>query len=394
MDKCIKCKKQIPDQSKFCNHCGTQQKVAKMYRRPDGLYEKILTVNGKRKAFRGQSEKEVMQKILSFNHQSEVGPTFEEVAKEWFDEQLLLFEEEKRSFNTLRSYRPAKDDAVSYFGNRYIKQITPQDCDTYIKQLKKTYPMYKTVANKFSVLHLILDYACVKYNLTANASDKVRIPDNLDRNVRELPPEQEIQIVRENIPPKGTDQYYGWLFIYIALYTGMRRQEIIPARMGETFSLHENLVKVRGASYHMGNKTLEKGTKSKKGIRDIVLMEPLRQALLDGGFTDGSLIFDWHGGLMTDRRLRTILGKYKEWSGVKSTPHQFRHSFITVCFEAGIDLKTTQAMAGHSQANTTLDIYTHLRNNSLEVAHDKLKHVDFATGKIIDQYTENTQKHA
>lgn len=51
-----KCRKQIPDGSKFCNHCGAPQIIKKLYRRPDGLYEKSMTVNGRRKVFRGKTE--------------------------------------------------------------------------------------------------------------------------------------------------------------------------------------------------------------------------------------------------------------------------------------------------------------------------------------------------
>ena len=38
----------------------------KMYRRPDGLYEKILIINGRRVAFRAKSTREVLRKIAAY----------------------------------------------------------------------------------------------------------------------------------------------------------------------------------------------------------------------------------------------------------------------------------------------------------------------------------------
>ena len=40
--------------------------IPKYYVRPDGLHESIITVNGKRKAFRGKTDREVWNKIKAY----------------------------------------------------------------------------------------------------------------------------------------------------------------------------------------------------------------------------------------------------------------------------------------------------------------------------------------
>jgi integrase len=44
--------------------------------------------------------------------------------------------------------------------------------------------------------------------------------------------------------------------------------------------------------------------------------------------------------------------------------HILRHTFITRMFEAGLDIKEIQYLAGHSTVNMTLRIYTHYDQRS------------------------------
>ena len=59
---------------------------------------------------------------------------------------------------------------------------------------------------------------------------------------------------------------------------------------------------------------------------------------------------------------------FKQMDSGKSDPlmlpplsnHWLRHTFITRCVEAGIPVKVVQMVAGHSDIETTLDIYTNI----------------------------------
>ena len=54
------------------------------------------------------------------------------------------------------------------------------------------------------------------------------------------------------------------------------------------------------------------------------------------------------------------------------TPHELRHTFCTIMFEAGIDAMTAKEQMGHSDIQTTLSIYTHLSSQHKEVQVNKL----------------------
>ena len=50
------------------------------------------------------------------------------------------------------------------------------------------------------------------------------------------------------------------------------------------------------------------------------------------------------------------------------TPHYFRHNYVTLFYESGVDPLLAMKMAGHRDYQTTANIYTHLKEDSLEKA--------------------------
>ena len=63
-----------------------------------------------------------------------------------------------------------------------------------------------------------------------------------------------------------------------------------------------------------------------------------------------------------------IRGKYRS----RITPHMLRHNFITLCWESGIDIMLTMKMVGHTDYETTRNIYTHLSRRHLEQAQQQI----------------------
>lgn len=64
------------------------------------------------------------------------------------------------------------------------------------------------------------------------------------------------------------------------------------------------------------------------------------------------------------------------------TYHQLRHSYACILHKADIDLKTAQSFTGHKDLKVLLDIYTHLDEEDIEKAKNKLNNF-FNSKKVV-----------
>ena len=50
------------------------------------------------------------------------------------------------------------------------------------------------------------------------------------------------------------------------------------------------------------------------------------------------------------------------------TPHYFRHNYVTLLYESGLDPLIAMKIVGHTDYQTTANIYTHLKEEPLRKA--------------------------
>lgn len=333
-----------------------------MYKRKDGLYEKIITIDGKRKAFRGHSEKEVMKKILQYQGEREKGPRFAAVAEAWQEEHW-----ETLSENSKKNYNPAYARAVQHFGEQYIRNITAQQINRFIIEFSKGRAQ-KTVKTQLSIVSMVLSYAVLQGHIEQNYAHYVSIPRNLPKRRRELPSDMDIQRVKINV-----NHPFG-LFAYLILYTGCRRGEALALQY-EDFDFQNNTISITKSVYYANGRAFLKSPKTESGNRTVILLDKLKKYIpkCKKGF-----IFAKKGRnmLLTEGEFQTLWKHYQRETGVSCSPHRLRHAYATMLFEAGIDVKDAQVLMGHANISVTQDIYTHIRNTRMKQAAEKLNAFD------------------
>lgn len=85
-----------------------------------------------------------------------------------------------------------------------------------------------------------------------------------------------------------------------------------------------------------------------------------------------AVFLNQRGGPLSRKGMWKRFKEYTAAAGIESKIHTLRHSFATHLMEGGADLRSIQAMLGHSNLDTT-QIYTHLEWKDLAKAHQKLK---------------------
>jgi site-specific recombinase XerD len=150
--------------------------------------------------------------------------------------------------------------------------------------------------------------------------------------------------------------------------TGLRISELCALSI-ETVDLTSDEFPVRGKSDMM---------------RLVFLSDPARNVIKDylkARKDLDSALFVRHGRKVNDggdlrlqaRAIQRLLKTYAGMAGItcKVTPHVIRHSFATDLLQNGADIRSVQALLGHTNINTT-QMYTRVTNKSLRDEHKKI----------------------
>lgn len=340
-----------------------------MTRRKDGRWQQSLTVteHGRRitKFFYGRTKAEVLRKIAAYKEKAPETRSFSAVADEWFEESSP-----ELSYNTVRSYRSALRRAKLWFGSTPLSDIRPVDVRRYVTELARdNHASAKTARMYLTVVSLVFRHALNCGDIDANPAAGVTIPKNLPSAKRELPSDEDLRRVKAS-----TDLPFG-MFAFWALYTGCRRGELLALRW-EDVDVANRTISVCRSLYFAGGESHVKEPKTLAGTRTVPLLNRLLEKITPG--RRGLIFPDPAGGLMRHSSYDRLWKRYAEESGVSSTPHQLRHSYATMLFEADISPKDAQELLGHANLSTTENIYTHIRDQRRAVIAEKLLDVDIA----------------
>lgn len=355
-------------------------------KRKDGNYETTITYeqNGetKRKHIYYKDTFELTKKITAFKQELTEREKiyFSHVASEWKDSHFAEI-----AGGTQISYTSAYNRAVDILGEKEIKDISPLDVQRILDGMAKQKYSAQTIRVQRIVINLIFKHAVLYGYIDNNSVSAVSVPRNLPKAQRDHPSDEDIEKVKSS-----ADAFFG-MFAYFLLYTGCRRGEALGLQWRDVDFKNKIIHISKSVNYSGANQNLpvlSPHPKTEAGVRDIIILDCLFNRLKDmrGKSKDDDFLF---GGTtpLTKTAYRNRWEKYKKETGINFTPHQFRHAYATILYEAGIDEKIAQGLMGHSSIQVTKDTYTHIRQNKRDDATKALN-------DYINTLKENTKRQS
>lgn len=142
----------------------------------------------------------------------------------------------------------------------------------------------------------------------------------------------------------------------------MRRGEIVELQW-EDVDFEAKVIHIRHNAVIGQYKTkVSEDMKTKAGKRDVPLSEELELWLAARKKTSHSkyvIAMENHKPLSKSAYRSMWKLIERELPDTHVTAHILRHTYITRLFEAGLDIKEIQYLAGHSTVDMTLRVYTH-----------------------------------
>ncbi|MDR1440285.1 MAG: site-specific integrase [Clostridiales bacterium] len=183
-------------------------------------------------------------------------------------------------------------------------------------------------------------------------------------------------------------------YVMAGIYAGLRKGELLALQRGDLDFGKCEISVTKSVVFDKGRPVQKPYPKSDASVRKVPMPPLLREALLAQLELCGGLyLFPARdGGPMSQT------GQRRMWEGVQGkanlaaggrngkepivavrevTSHIMRHTYATLLYYAGVDVKQAQAWLGHASIQMTLDIYTHLDEKGTKEAKEKyLKFLD------------------
>lgn len=299
-----------------------------------------------RKHLRGKDENEIQHKIDEIILQSLKGNPISVILSEWKEYHFKTV-----NLNTRQGYIAPIKDIKEHFGDKYLSDIKPLEVEQFLQELmiERRYAR-QTLNLRLIVLNQLYQYAILQGYCSANPCIAVKVPKQATKTKRELPKSGAIQAVKDNV---GTE--YG-LMPFFLLYTGCRVGEALALQY-EDIDYKNNIIKInKTVVFDNGIPTIQNHTKTDAGNRSIPLLQPLKKQLPKGK----GYIFNSDGNPLKKGQLYYQWRQYKKRTGADITPHQLRHAYATILYDAGLPVKDSQLLLGHNSAEVTQNIYTHI----------------------------------
>lgn len=386
------------------NHMARKKKPEYKFVPSMGLYRKREKGVNDGKPVYGKTPEELDEKLAYLRKEAAAGidsrnnPTVEQYVERW----MQLHGQYVRT-QTANDY----EYIIRRFIVPTIGQLKMRDvvADDILEALLSASNMSRSVYNKVDMVLKMVFGAAAESNIIARSPCPKYRKGGKAPKAKEALTNEQVDILLDAV--KGT---VAEVFVNLAVFTGMRREEICALKWDRVFlDAEDPFVRVTRTLTWLGNKpVLADELKSDSAERDIPLPDSLTALLrtvkaqkrsefvLCGVLTQTQYRNMWHAVVCRTVQERTYTKYYPDGRKEKVTvtpklgekaphrkycytidfyvhPHKIRRTYITRLILSGVDPKTVQYLAGHKNSKITMDIYAQVMYNTPKDTAQKVK---------------------
>ena len=261
------------------------------------------------------------------------------------------------------------------FGLRHLRAISTGEIQIFINSFADSSKSQITLA--VGTLKAIFASAYAEGIIERDPSVSLIRPKGKKKTPRRALTDQETQNVLVTIK-----RHEHGLLLAVLYYLGLRRGEALGLKWGD-FDFDEDLVHIQRDIDFTGSMAHDGELKTAAANRYVPIPADLREMLVkERGFPTQYVFHMKNGEPMAQSSFKRIwLSLMQDAYCVEDrvvgedtdrptdirkrlkptlTPHYFRHNFATLLYEAGVDPLIAMKIIGHSDYQTTANIYTHL----------------------------------
>ncbi|WP_458117949.1 site-specific integrase [Bacillus sp. PK6-026] len=336
---------------------------------------------GKRKQItrRGfETKKEAEQVAATITHEIEKETFIREkdiLFKDFITDFLELVAKSSVKPSTFSGYtKVVNKRLIKSFGHMKLKSLTPHLITKYYNDLLSEGLTPEYIQYIHSILKSSSKVAVEWKYIKNNFMDHVKAPRRTKKNVETW----SIEECNTFLNRMRQQKEHIFMLYYLALYTGMRRGEILGLKW-QDIDFEDKRIYVRNSLYYVSGQGLVlQSTKTKSGNRNIAITKEdigelkaykikKQEQLLQVGMnlTGNHFVISAFGGEPVNPN--TIHKQFLydiKLAGVKRIRfHDLRHTHATIMLEIGENSKVVSERLGHANTSITLDKYSHVTQN-------------------------------
>lgn len=355
----------------------------------------------------GSTVRELEEKIKGIVYELDHGvlnnkESFESFFKTWLFEVNFINKKPSTKERYEGLYRKYIKD--SYISDINIKDITQTDIQKYYNNLLKKGTSVSTIKQLNKIIAPSIRYAYNNNLIIKDFTKGIILPVEKEENkIKSLDKINPFTFKEQQIFIKAIKGHEYELLFLTAINTGMRQGELLALTWNDVDLINNTISVNKTAKYiapvdedgrGKGEMTVQT-PKTMSSIRTIPIPVFLRDKLkqykieqsknklrLANIYNNKSLVFcNTEGKYLDSSRIRKVYKKILIDNDLKVRKfHDLRHTFATRLFELGESPKKVQTILGHSNISTTLDIYTHVLEDTKESISSKLNDLYISMG--------------